>query len=220
MSGFIRLAHDDYCNRSEIGEFESAKPLLTLNVCSAVLDRLGGDERSSKAIRAKQAMCMPEMQVVPVVENPDPSETYFPSCVRIKRCGGCCNHELLSCQPIATETHNYEVLTSFVYFFFSGIPQILLINTGRLAYSKLEFHVANYSSFGQCSYFWLSWRGWSEIHLSVNMPFIAVNHFFSLFFRSKCWSWEQICARTVTSRRLCHLMSTLHANAIVQRKRR
>ncbi|XP_032454577.1 vascular endothelial growth factor A-A isoform X3 [Nasonia vitripennis] len=71
-------------------------------------DRFGGAERSN-AIVAKQAVCMPELQVVPVLENPDPAAVYYPSCVRIKRCGGCCNHELLSCQPTATEIRNYEI---------------------------------------------------------------------------------------------------------------
>ncbi|XP_016839508.1 vascular endothelial growth factor C isoform X1 [Nasonia vitripennis] len=74
----------------------------------SVTDRFGGAERSN-AIVAKQAVCMPELQVVPVLENPDPAAVYYPSCVRIKRCGGCCNHELLSCQPTATEIRNYEI---------------------------------------------------------------------------------------------------------------
>ncbi|XP_058789624.1 balbiani ring protein 3 [Phymastichus coffea] len=79
-----------------------------------LLERIAGDERSSKVIKAKPAICMPEVQVVPVVENADPSEFYFPSCVRMKRCGGCCNHELLSCQVTALETRNYEILVTKV----------------------------------------------------------------------------------------------------------
>ena len=75
-----------------------------------VADRFGGSERS-KAIKPSPAMCMPEPQVVPVKENPDPAAIYFPNCIRIKRCGGCCNHELLACQPTATEIRNYEVRT-------------------------------------------------------------------------------------------------------------
>lgn len=53
----------------------------------------------------KPANCMPELKTVPLV--PETSTTagvfYFPSCTRVKRCGGCCSHALLSCQPVQTE---------------------------------------------------------------------------------------------------------------------
>ncbi|XP_034952649.1 vascular endothelial growth factor A-A-like isoform X2 [Chelonus insularis] len=77
------------------------------------VNRMGG-ERSS-AIKPKPAKCMVELQSVSLVpENHDPSTVYIPSCTRIKRCGGCCNHSLLSCQPVrnTTETRNFEVLIS------------------------------------------------------------------------------------------------------------
>ncbi|XP_011493907.1 PREDICTED: vascular endothelial growth factor A [Ceratosolen solmsi marchali] len=79
-----------------------------LSYSVGLTDRFGGAERSSP-IKPKPAICMPELQVVPVKENPDPGAIYFPNCIRIKRCGGCCNHELLSCQPTATEIHNYQI---------------------------------------------------------------------------------------------------------------
>lgn len=63
----------------------------------------------SDAKEINPALCMPEFQVISVKENPDPADIYFPACVRIKRCGGCCNHELLSCQPNRTEINNYKV---------------------------------------------------------------------------------------------------------------
>nr|XP_033337284.1 uncharacterized protein LOC117226745 [Megalopta genalis] len=67
-----------------------------------------GQERSN-AIPATPAKCIPELQPVSLTENKERSILYFPSCTRVKRCGGCCSHALLSCQPVATELRNYEV---------------------------------------------------------------------------------------------------------------
>lgn len=73
--------------------------------------RMGETERSN-AERPNQASCMPELQTVPLLENDDPSIIYYPTCTRVKRCGGCCTHPFLSCQPTATETRNFEVIHS------------------------------------------------------------------------------------------------------------
>lgn len=67
-----------------------------------------GETERSNAERPNQALCMPELQTVPLLEN-EPSVIYYPTCTRIKRCGGCCTHSLLSCQPTATEIRNFEV---------------------------------------------------------------------------------------------------------------
>lgn len=53
---------------------------------------------------------MPELQTVKIVENSDPSVFYIPTCTRIERCGGCCSHALLSCQPKEMETVSFQVL--------------------------------------------------------------------------------------------------------------
>ncbi|XP_076236607.1 PDGF- and VEGF-related factor 1 isoform X2 [Calliopsis andreniformis] len=66
-------------------------------------------EERSNAEKAIPAKCMPELQPVSLNLESDPSTMYFPSCTRIKRCGGCCSHSLLSCQPIASEFRNFEV---------------------------------------------------------------------------------------------------------------
>ncbi|KOC66908.1 Vascular endothelial growth factor A-A [Habropoda laboriosa] len=79
--------------------------------------RIGGPEERSNAERPQLAKCMPELQTVPLKQEHDPSTIYIPSCTRIMRCGGCCSHELLSCQPTASETRNFEVfVTSIVEF--------------------------------------------------------------------------------------------------------
>ncbi|XP_067640415.1 vascular endothelial growth factor C isoform X2 [Eurosta solidaginis] len=60
----------------------------------------------------KAANCIPESTVVPLTPlepSHDPKVVYFPKCTRVKRCGGCCGSQLMSCQPTETETINFEV---------------------------------------------------------------------------------------------------------------
>ncbi|KYN00677.1 hypothetical protein ALC62_08535 [Cyphomyrmex costatus] len=70
-------------------------------------NRFGGEERSN-ALMPTPAKCMPELQLVSLKLDDDPSTFVFPLCTRIKRCGGCCISPLLSCQPTATEMRNFE----------------------------------------------------------------------------------------------------------------
>ncbi|XP_072745579.1 uncharacterized protein Pvf1 [Anoplolepis gracilipes] len=74
--------------------------------------RFGEGEQRSNAERPKQAKCVPELQPVSLKMDDDPSTIVFPSCTRIKRCGGCCGSSLLSCQPTATEIRNFEVVVA------------------------------------------------------------------------------------------------------------
>lgn len=70
-------------------------------------------ERSAAA-RPKPAGCIPDSTVVslrPEEEKTDPTILYYPQCTRVKRCTGCCNHKLLSCQPVETFTLTYQVKT-------------------------------------------------------------------------------------------------------------
>ncbi|XP_012278267.1 vascular endothelial growth factor C [Orussus abietinus] len=86
----------------------SAKDLFTID------SRISGVERSNAEV-AKPAKCMPELQTVPIKENhADPSTIYFPSCTRVMRCGGCCSHSLLSCQPVSSEIRNFQVIVTKV----------------------------------------------------------------------------------------------------------
>ncbi|XP_074096972.1 PDGF- and VEGF-related factor 1 isoform X2 [Cotesia typhae] len=88
---------------------ESEKP-------SFVADRMGV-ERASAPL-ARPAACTPALQVVPLtLRVEDPAAIYFPPCTRVKRCGGCCNHRLLSCQPTEVRLVNYEIaVTKYINF--------------------------------------------------------------------------------------------------------
>lgn len=48
------------------------------------------------------------MSLVPE-DNNDPNAIYFPTCTRMNRCGGCCTHDLLECQPIEVEKRTFQV---------------------------------------------------------------------------------------------------------------
>ncbi|KAK2716388.1 hypothetical protein QYM36_010821 [Artemia franciscana] len=63
----------------------------------------------SNVVRATPANCKPELHTVSLVESLSPSVYYWPTCTRIERCGGCCNSELLVCEPIKKETVLLEI---------------------------------------------------------------------------------------------------------------
>ncbi|XP_044748870.1 uncharacterized protein LOC123309709 [Coccinella septempunctata] len=76
---------------------------------SILTDRFGAGERNA-AVKPKSAGCMPELQTVQLATSLDASILYIPQCTRIERCGGCCSHHLLSCQPVETQPVSYSVL--------------------------------------------------------------------------------------------------------------
>lgn len=44
------------------------------------------------------AVCKPELRTLSLRDTDDPTVVYYPACVRLEQCGGCCNHQLLECQ--------------------------------------------------------------------------------------------------------------------------
>lgn len=85
---------------------QPAKPFL-----SSRFGEADGNETERNAAQiARPAKCMPELKTVRIAESTDPNVFYVPECTRIERCGGCCSHILLACQPIATETVTFSVM--------------------------------------------------------------------------------------------------------------
>ncbi|GLV35215.1 cramped [Carabus blaptoides fortunei] len=77
----------------------------------SIKSRFGDVERAA-AITPKPAKCMPILKEIELKNSSDPSYFYYPSCTRIERCGGCCSHSLLSCQPAGTEIVTFQVIVS------------------------------------------------------------------------------------------------------------
>ena len=72
------------------------------------------DDESQFVPYAEPALCKPELTTVNLNEyvnaSSDPNIFIFPNCVRIERCGGCCNHDLLECQPREWEMKKMKVI--------------------------------------------------------------------------------------------------------------
>lgn len=91
---------------------DSADPRETMLL--ARFTEVIAQERSA-GLTPQPALCTPQLAVVPLKpehEPEDPSVIYFPSCTRIKQCGGCCTHKLLECQPIETEIKTFVIIKS------------------------------------------------------------------------------------------------------------
>ncbi|KAK7576388.1 hypothetical protein V9T40_012674 [Parthenolecanium corni] len=68
--------------------------------------------QGSPVLIPKFAGCNPEQRTVNLRDTDDPTLFYYPSCTRVDRCGGCCSHELLTCQPKTKQYINYTVHVS------------------------------------------------------------------------------------------------------------
>ncbi|XP_022098897.1 uncharacterized protein LOC110983719 isoform X2 [Acanthaster planci] len=72
--------------------------------------------------------CIPREAVIQVLpETSKPHVMFWPGCVTVKRCGGCCNSDLHECQPTRSETVQVKVVQMEYtprarrYFQFDGI---------------------------------------------------------------------------------------------------
>lgn len=63
----------------------------------------------NKLMNNKNVLCKPRKTVVEL-EPTKPNQELKPHCVYIKRCGGCCDSDLLECKPTAKKTRKFKVL--------------------------------------------------------------------------------------------------------------
>ncbi|XP_042881510.1 platelet-derived growth factor subunit B-like [Penaeus japonicus] len=59
---------------------------------------------------ASMANCKPELRTVELDLPHDPQTTFYPTCVRVEQCGGCCFGPLLTCRPSVTKVLKVKVL--------------------------------------------------------------------------------------------------------------
>lgn len=68
------------------------------------------DSEIKTTLIPKAASCSIGLRTISLKDIDDVSLYYYPMCTRVNRCGGCCGHDLLACQPIKIETLNFEVM--------------------------------------------------------------------------------------------------------------
>ena len=61
-----------------------------------------------EAMLAESGSCTPQPRSVTVPPDSDPNVIWWPSCVLLERCGGCCGNDLLECVPTQVETVSLE----------------------------------------------------------------------------------------------------------------
>lgn len=68
-------------------------------------------QEGGSSFPAEMANCAPELRTVKLDLPKDDVHTgFYPTCVRLERCGGCCPISLLTCRPIKTETVMIKVM--------------------------------------------------------------------------------------------------------------
>nr|WBW70142.1 venom protein [Lampona murina] len=59
---------------------------------------------------ADSANCQLEQHVVELEKPENTASLYWPSCVHVQRCGGCCSSAMVACKPLSTSFINVRVL--------------------------------------------------------------------------------------------------------------
>lgn len=90
-------------------DLELPQPKPTFEFSFDVSGRIG-DSVSEDGETFEMANCKPELVTVPL-ELPSQADTmFFPTCVRLEQCGGCCYGPLLTCRPTVTKVVKVKVL--------------------------------------------------------------------------------------------------------------
>uniref|UniRef100_A0A1B6C2A8 Platelet-derived growth factor (PDGF) family profile domain-containing protein n=1 Tax=Clastoptera arizonana TaxID=38151 RepID=A0A1B6C2A8_9HEMI len=67
-------------------------------------------KRKDEILQPKPAGCIPTPQVVNLNLTNDLLSVYYPSCVIMQRCGGCCVKDFLACRPLKKKSVSYQIL--------------------------------------------------------------------------------------------------------------
>ena len=58
---------------------------------------------------AEAAHCEPHMKAIPFPRGNNANSVYWPTCVNVQRCGGCCGSDILSCVPTSVKMVTFYV---------------------------------------------------------------------------------------------------------------
>lgn len=70
--------------------------------------RFGGSTDEGETL--PMANCKPELVTVPLNLTEELNTMFFPTCIRLEQCGGCCSGSLLTCRPTVTKVVKVKVL--------------------------------------------------------------------------------------------------------------
>ncbi|XP_046665930.1 platelet-derived growth factor subunit A [Homalodisca vitripennis] len=97
----------------EVPIIKVAQTLLGFGPDSVTLhDEVDAPLERKAVSKPQPAGCKPENRSVSLRLSDNPWIYYWPPCTRVEQCGGCCNHHLLSCQPVEVETLNFQVIVT------------------------------------------------------------------------------------------------------------
>lgn len=77
-----------------------------------LVTRIGGAGETAEL--ATMATCKPEVRTVELDLPTEANTLFYPTCVRLEQCGGCCYGPLLTCRPKVTKVVKYKVLKTVV----------------------------------------------------------------------------------------------------------
>ncbi|XP_068201101.1 uncharacterized protein [Palaemon carinicauda] len=90
-------------------DLELPKPKASSDIGFNISERIRGTvEEEGETF--EMANCQPELVTVPLDLPVEASTMYFPTCVRLEQCGGCCFGPLLTCRPTVTKVIKVKVL--------------------------------------------------------------------------------------------------------------
>ncbi|XP_054163161.1 uncharacterized protein LOC128960995, partial [Oppia nitens] len=78
------------------------------------IDEMDINEKKKKLTKlpkiASPAGCIPEKKIIELETPDNDNELYYPSCIRISRCSGCCSSERLQCVALNTSFEDISVI--------------------------------------------------------------------------------------------------------------
>lgn len=80
-----------------------------------------------------KSVCQPRDFLVDIFQEfpEDTEHTYIPSCVVLKRCGGCCTDEAMECVPTESQKVTLQVRPGEIHFFFPGVSSAQQLQEAR-----------------------------------------------------------------------------------------
>ncbi|KAK8739470.1 hypothetical protein OTU49_003339 [Cherax quadricarinatus] len=118
---------------------------LPLPAEDAVATRFGGLSDTQEL--ASMANCKPELKTVALDLPAEANTMFFPTCVRLEQCGGCCYGPLLTCIPSVTKVVKLKVLKTLL----SSSETVRRRSTRRRRQNEVSYHTVEVLRHVECT---------------------------------------------------------------------